>query len=520
MPGPNWKTPSGIFLLTAALLLFFHGNLLIFTSDEGIILEPAQRMLVGARPYTDFFAYMSPGSYWLQSSVFRALGVSLWTGRLLVILDFSLQCALIYWLTARLASSKVAAAAMLAFAGFQIADPEFVTAQHRWDSATLALAGLCAAVLAIGGAKARWWAASGALIAAAAWCTPSMALVAAGVGLWLALSRERWKAVPPFVGGALAVSSLAVGALAISGSPAPFIHQMLWLRQNYSAVNAMPYGSVIGGYGNLLKDAAGPFELAVRVVLVACYALPAILPPAALILWGIALTRAKISAHERAPVQLLILAMIGLVLTTFPRADMMHLAFVAALPYALVGAILARFMPARAGAYLAGVAVALAILFAGNYFKGWAEAGRLSSPVGELRVATSQLPDVEKLLANVRPGESLFVYPYMPIHYFVTQARNPTRFCYLAPGMMTNREASETLAELETRPPRWLLYLRVSRDDFERVFPHGRSLDVRFENLEEWLERNYQPFENPSVNVSGYQLWRQRAIALPTVARN
>ena len=520
MTRANWKTPSAIFLLTAALLLLLHGNLLVFTNDEGIILEPAQRMLGGARPYTDFFGYMSPGSYWLQSFVFRALGVTLWTGRLLVILDFSLQCALIYWLTARLASLKAAVAVVLIFAGFQIADPAFLTAQHRWDSATLALAGLCVAVCAIERPKALWWAASGALIAAASWCTPSMALVAAAVGFWLMVSRERWKALGPFAGGLIAVTLLAVGALALTRSFGPFFQQMLWLRQNYSAVNVMPYGSVIGGYGSLLKDAAGPFELAMRLLLIACYALPAILPPAAMILWSVAMARGTMPTPGRAPIQLLVLAMLALVATTFPRADMMHLAFVAALPYVLTGVFLSRSLPARATAYLAFAALAFATLFAGNYFKGWATAGRLSSPIGRLRVPSEQLPGVQGLLTNVRPGDSLFVYPYMPIDYFLTQARNPTRFAYLAPGMMTNREASETLAELQARPPRWLLYLRVSREDFERVFPHGSNLNIRFENIEDWLEKNYEPAEDPSVTVSGYRLWRLSPVAVSASARN
>ena len=91
--------------------------------------------------------------------------------------DFSLQCALLYWLVARLAASRAAAlAVLLTFAGFQIADPSFLTAQHRWDSATLALAGLCLlAVFKASRITAIRACASGVLLTAAAWCTPSMA---------------------------------------------------------------------------------------------------------------------------------------------------------------------------------------------------------------------------------------------------------------------------------------------------------------------------------------------------------
>ena len=101
--------------------------------------------------------------------LFRSLGLTLWAGRLPVAVDFALQCALLFWLVAMLASRRAALASVIIFAGFQIADPTFLTAQHRRDSGTLALAGICTAIRfrSNGGALA-----SGALLAAAVWCTP------------------------------------------------------------------------------------------------------------------------------------------------------------------------------------------------------------------------------------------------------------------------------------------------------------------------------------------------------------
>ena len=135
-----------IFVGVAALLLALHGQRMLLTNDEGIVLESAQRMASGGRIYVDFFGYMSPGSYWLQAALFRVFGVSLWVARIPVIFGLSLQCALLFWLTARFTSRRAALATLLVFFGFQIADPSFLTAQHRWDSATLSLAGLCLAV--------------------------------------------------------------------------------------------------------------------------------------------------------------------------------------------------------------------------------------------------------------------------------------------------------------------------------------------------------------------------------------
>ena len=500
------RVAAAVFLGVAILLLAFHGNRVVATNDEGIMLEPAQRVAMGARPYVDFWAYMSPGSYWIQAAVFRIFGISLLTGRLIVIFDFSLQCALVFWLAARLASMRAASVILVAFAGFQMADPTFLTAQHRWDSATLALAGIAIAVSASSKLK---WAASGALLAAAAWCTPTVGLVGAAEALWLGASSERRKSLLPWGAGAAAVSALAFGWLIAKGSLHAFFEQMLWLKQNYSGINTMPYGAIIGGYRALFEGANGFGELAIRGVLVTCVALPAILPPVALIGWAIALWRGKVSAENRPTVLLLLLALAALVMTLFPRANVMHLAFIAALSYVLAGTALALLIPSRGSAALASVALIMASVFAANFFVTLRGTTPVASPVGTLRVSNAQLSAMQDLLAKVRPGDGLFVYPYMPINYFLTQAKNPTRFAFLNPGMATSRDAGAALEDLQAHPPQWLLYLKLSREEFLRIFPHGSNLDWRYETLEAWLEKNYQPVKNPDVSVSGYQLWQR-----------
>jgi len=504
----NTTIAAAIFLSVAALLLALHGQRMVMTNDEGIVLESAQRMAAGGRLYVDFFGYMSPGSYWLQALVFRILGVALWTGRLIVILDFALQCALVYWLAAKLASWRAATAVTLTFAGFQVADPAFLTSAHRWDSATFALAGLCLAVSALSDGR-RWkWAASGGALAAAAWCTPSLLILAIVVMVWLAVSRERRSNLIPLLGGAAAIGLAGIAALMSTGSLGAFFAQMAWLRQNYSGVNVLPYGSIIGGYGGLLEGSHGILETAVRLILMACVALPAILPPLAILLGGLALWRGQ-PREQRDVLTLLLPAVAALAITVFPRADVMHLAFIAALPYVLVGAALANLLPARAASWLSIFSILLAAIFASNYVRGWRESSPVSSPAGILQVARDQAPDVQRLMQQVHRGDSLFVYPYMPMQYFVTQAQNPTRYSYLMPGMMTRIQESEALAELEARPPEWLLYLQVPREELLRVFPNGAGLDWRFAELESWMQQNYRPVEGPSVSVGGYRLWRR-----------
>ena len=497
------------------MLLLLHANRVVVTNDEGILLDAAQRVAGGERPYVDFWTYMSPGSYWLLGIVFRFLGVSLFTGRLLVILDFALQCGLVFWLTSRLASLRTAIAVTIAFLGFQMADPSFLTAQHRWDSSTLALTGVAIAASAT---SRRAWMATGAVLAVAAWCTPTVGGVLIVTALWLWFQRERRPALLPLLTGAAIPFAAGAVLLIAQGGLIPFFQQMLWLRQNY-LVNAMPYGAILGGYGALFEDSSGILELAIRVLLVGCVALPAILPPLALLGWGWLLWRKKVDAEQRPVAVLLLLAAAALIAALSPRPDVMHLAFVVALPYVLAAAAFSKLIPIPARVPIGLFAVLMAALFSLNSFTTLSKTSYLETPVGNLRVENQQRPAMEKLFATVRPGEPLFVYPYMPMHYFLTQTRNPTDYSFFSPGMSTPREALAALAELQQRPPEWILFMKISRKEYLRVVPQGGSTEWRYTELEDWLEQNYAPLErkspeDPKVVVAGYELRRRSTVLL------
>jgi hypothetical protein len=263
---------------------------------------------------------------------------------------------------------------------------------------------------------------------------------------------------------------------------------------------------VIGGYGRLIEDTAG-LERMLRILFVGCLALPAVLPPLGLLLWMIPALRNKLPDELRPVILLLLMTMLTLEVSAFPRADLFHLAFVAAIPYALVGAAFARIMSARGGAILAFAIMPLAVLFSLNNALGAWNVQPVPSPVGRLRVATNVAPELSKLLTQVRPGQTLFVYPYMPILYFVTQASNPSRFSFMNPGMMTPEDEAKVLADLTAHPPEWLMNLPLSQEEFERIFPNSNGVSARYPALEAWLAKNYAPVENTPVNIGGYRLW-------------
>jgi 4-amino-4-deoxy-L-arabinose transferase-like glycosyltransferase len=492
------SAPLLVFFGAALFLFWTFGNrLTLGTNDEGIYLEAAWRILHGQKLYVDFFGYMTPGSYWTQVLAFRLLGMTQIAGRAPVIFYLSLDCALIYWLVARYASRAAGFVTSLLFLAFQTADATMVTAQHRWDSGALALASIALVV----GAESEWrrlrLAASGILIAFATLVTPSIGLVGLVTLAWLLWpAGQRVRAGWYLLGLSIAGIAMAI-ALWVNGILLALLQQLVWLSRNYSSANVMHYGSIIGGYGALFEG-SGVWEWPIRFGVVFCLALPAILPIVALVGGGLWL---------RSMIPYLLLCVIALVASTHPRSDVAHLAYVSALPYAVAGILVYRLVPGRPRAWIAIVMAGWAAIFALQV--QLPRLVPLQTPVGEVRANAQEAPVIQQILARVQPRQSLFVYPYKPLFYFLTQAVNPTRYSYLQSGLMTDADVGLAFSALRAHPPEWVLYMDLTQAEFERVFPSAKGINSHHPELENWIKANYRSSDCPSLG--GYVLM-QRAM--------
>ena len=498
-----------VFACAFAALMLLQGNLFVVANDEGLTLESAQRVLAGQLPYVDFFGHASPGSYWLQAAIFKLLGVSIWTARLGVIADVSLLVALLYWFVARYAGRSAAIVATPLFFIFEIADPVFITIQHRWNSCALSFLSIMLA-LAGAGKPFWWWTSAGVAAAYAALCTPTIGLVPLLTLAWLICEPPLRRHLAPFATGLAVVALPAFAYMSASGMLTGgryggYLGHLSFMSYNYAEVNAMPYGAVIGGFGPLFADVSGG-ELVVRVLLLLCITLPATLPLAGGLGWTVWAWQDKSPVSR--PAALYLLTCLGAyVAYSFPRVDLTHLAFFAAFTYALAIVWMVRTLPRRA---LAGVGLFFgvwAIGFAMTRVMETLRSESLLTPVGTVRVNAQLRPDLEALLASTRPGQTAYVHPYNPLLYFITQTRDPSSFSFLAPGMMKDREEAAVLDDLNARPPQWVLYHKLSREEFLRVFPGGARLNHRYPKIENWIERTYRPARKLTA-LSGYDLWK------------
>ena len=219
-----------LFAALATLLFLLHGATVVFTLDEGIILDAAQRVLAGQKPYVDFFGYMSPGSYWLQVLVFKLFGVSLFTARILPITGWALQATLVFRLVDQFGSRRSAIVTLILYFTSQLCNAGTLTAHHRMDSGTLVLLAICLALDARR-LTSKWrWLISGILSAAAAVCTPTMAIVVVVTFIWLLLDRkdQGWLV---YAGGVAATGLLAAAWIISEGTLLPSFNKCSGFRR-------------------------------------------------------------------------------------------------------------------------------------------------------------------------------------------------------------------------------------------------------------------------------------------------
>ena len=493
----DWRLAAAVFAVAAAAMWLLWANRFFLSLDEGIYLAGAERILSGQAPYRDFFAITGPGSFWIQAALLGLLGPTLRHARLALVFDLALLATAVYWLSARL-TGKLFALGVAAFFFAVETRPLFrLYVNHRWDSSAF---GMLAVVLMF--AATEWpgfllFLAAGMAAAIAAWITPSLLAVLAILGLWLLLIKELRPGWLPYLLGILSVSLLAGGVLFFQGALLPMFRDLLWTSAHYPGANRVPYGYgaiAPGGLRAVFAGARGAAVLA-RATGVIAVLLPVVLPLAVYAAWIVRRLRHGVMDQGEKLATLLMMASFGFVISTYPRWSADQLLFIAPIFYILAGYLLDRMLTGKK-VFRAAAGVCLSALALGAL--SYSVLNVTSEPVIETRVgrvrATPAAQSILKLAGGrIRPGDSLFVYPYMPIVYFITGGQNPTRYSFLQPGMMGPEDYNEALTELRAHPPQWVFYFGLQLATYHGIWPAANPAALEPTPVDHFILTGYHP---------------------------
>jgi hypothetical protein len=276
---------------------------------------------------------------------------------------------------------------------------------------------------------------------------------------------------------------------------------LLWTASNYSSPNRVAYGSVPGGFAALLEGASGIEWLIRFTVIFFCLCVPNLLPL-------ISLGWLPRTRSEARPVDLLLLCAGALLLSCLPRWDFGHLVFVQPLFCVLAGTFIAQSRMVQS--LVLPTALIFTVVASTFLWLAAAERWELKSAQTSRGVVFGSLPDIAIVqdMSNVsRYGDEVFVYPYLPLLYFFTDAANPTRYSFLQPGMMTEIDERSAVADLERRLPAALIYGHMSAGEFLRIWPGSDPARLRLTYMEDWLKQRFAPARSIGASSGAIELW-------------
>lgn len=481
----------GVFVASLLFVSSLAGDCLNAPLDEGIYLEGGERLLEGQVPYRDYFAFTGPMIYWMQAGLQYAFGREMPLLRLSATLSLALMALVIFAVTARLTDWGYGLGAAFVGLSYFAASTYMIIANHRWLSAAFACLAIWAAFEAVGRVKpAALWIAAGLAAAAAAWTTPSFLLLVAAISLWL-LVTDRRQLLPLSI-GILLISAPATLWLALNGALLPMIDSLLWVGSRYGRANQVPYGYFPSGWD--FEQWGNPsLPIVARLLSALGRARYAIAPVAAPLIFATYAWYAWRQKLER-PQQLLVIGAAATFLTCYPRWDVNQMLFTMA-PMIILIAALAYRLPKLIQPLFVSAAVMWAMF---NYSSGLRIASDdlyLPTRAGTQRASPGMTQAYEKLEALIPDRATLFTYPYLPSLGFALHTRNPIRYSFIQPGMMSKQDEAQALSDLEKHAPRFLLRQTFPPNQILIQWPNADPSTLVLSSIERFIDSRYRFLE-------------------------
>jgi 4-amino-4-deoxy-L-arabinose transferase-like glycosyltransferase len=454
---------------------------------------------------------MGPATFYWLGLFFRIFGTHFAVARSLVLLTGAVTVFLLYWMTRRLCREPFDLVPAIFVLLMSI--PLWPASNHHWDSnlfALLAIAsfflwqdtGRTIFVLLSGiaaGLTSCFMAQKGLLVL--------LALLTAefvnGFSKGSRLSREFLIRLSLLVIGYGSVGSLAllyfywVGAL-----PDLLYATLIWPLSHYQQVNVVPYGHGLLEFlwpaWRSVLEAFLPVFLARSLAIV--FVIPFILVLALPFLVGLLGTLVGLSRQIRgslfsARILPYWTAGVALWLSEIHRLDTEHLIYGSPMILVLLLFLWTTYCQSRQFLKVSGIAfilVSLGLFGAFNVFVAVNASQQQSTRRGSVRLFAEDTA-LKFLHEEVKQGDSVFVYPYYPMYYFLADVRNPTRHSILMYHINTKAQFNEVILDLEQKKVNYVLWDTVVEGARLSIwFPGYRHPPNEKLRLERYFETHYR----------------------------
>ncbi|HEX4824760.1 MAG TPA: hypothetical protein VFV19_10620 [Candidatus Polarisedimenticolaceae bacterium] len=452
--------------LFAVLVAAFHAFFQIELIDEGVLTMGAWRITQGQIPYRDFFAFYTPGSFYLVALAFKLFGVSLAASRVVAV---ALGAALVA-ATAGLALRAIRAplfatvpVAVLCQAGLG----GWPMASHHWIADLGCVAAAWLLLRALDERPFLWSSLAGAAAAVAFWSLTGqgalMAILTAALVLFAVPSPSRRSILTGWSAGIAAVSvPFLFLLLRVDGATLRY-DLVTFATTAYKSIEGNRYGFTFPVRELAQQWASGAWRAAPLYTIVVTATSVALWlgPIVAAVLVAVSYAKRWDTAPRRGIIVALALTF---VLTVAWRWAPINLQWTAIGPALMIAWALSRWSRKRLAAGIAWAWIA-AFAFVGAYRigmtlspDGWVA---LRTPAGTWKSfnkrQASQLQGlVDEIGKRLSPDEPLLCKS-VPLVNFMTRHPNPTRFdLFVPPDYTPEPQVREAIATLDRIHLRWI----------------------------------------------------------------
>ncbi len=498
-----------LFVLSCAYLYLFR-RYTTMDPDEGIVLQGAQRILRGGVLYRDFFSFFTPGSYYLLALLFKIFGSSIVVARTALVF-FGGVFSVVNYLLARRVCARWSALLVAGLVTLTSLPYRFLVL-HNWDSTLWACLAVYCAVRWLESPRWTWAMGAGSFVSLTFLFEQSKG---AGLGLGLGAGllaiafinrQQSLLRSAPVLGLALGLAWPFVLTFAYFGaqhSLSAMLADWLWPLQHYSLANSVPYG-----YQNWSDSARhalfGSGSLGVRLVTVVtispCFIVP-VLPLLAvglLVYWIAQMRRRRAPPAKCAYYVLINAALCGLLLSiVMVRADIVHFMYMQPL-FCLVLAWIVdgRDIPGRIFKSVrpflnAYIAIAFLTFSMPLFLRSVNAPYQVATRRGVITMPNKDTV-IEYVQAHVAPGETILVYPYLPLYHYLTGTFSPSRYEYFQPGMNTREQAREIVSQLASQRVRVVLFEASFADKIPVSWPGTPLAAIANDPVADYVLHDYR----------------------------
>jgi hypothetical protein len=481
-------------------------------TDEGLLIVGAVRVLNGQVFARDFFEQMGPAAFWWPAVFLKMFGETFFATRICLFLT-SLGTALLIYALSRKVCARFSYLPCVLVLGTYFATlwPEI---SHHVDSNFFGLLAVGCIVQWQDRHKVYLLPIAGAL-AAITTCIlqPKGILLLLAILMWLGV--QRWKNLTSSSSLVLVMSGYAsiIGLVILyfgrQGALSDLFNAtFIYNFQRYASANSVPYGRwLFESYWARLTTAIGlPFWTIIPLIILSVPSVLIAAIPALLALLGV------IYRKKLANPTVLLYGLCGMAfwLSEIHRPDISHLVMGSPILIILLVSLITTSRAEWAIGALKLVAFCGGFLTAANFCLVLIP-HTTATRAGPI-VMFAPDPTLAYIEAHIPPGQSIFVYPYNPMYYFLTKTNNPVRYSGLFYNYNTTAQFQDAIQDLDRHKVSYVVWdTNYVPKIMPKLFPSAKRMPPSQYLMEPYLESHYEAV----WNNNGIVLMKRNPDSLP-----